>query len=150
MSSPSRTVCWPGETFVDSVPVFNCGSFNECDDCSGDASNAVFLAASSLDIAVLSRSGKVEDKAGRASAFSFDEASSRPANRALSNPSVELDRDLDLRLELENIEEIREGGRDRDSSPLTLDDLLELPKGCFLVSLRDSLLKTETSLVLQV
>lgn len=148
MSSPSRiVVCWLGGPFAESVPDSKYESFRECDDCSGDASNAVFLAASSLDIAVFSRSGKVEDKAGRASTFSIDGVSSRPVNRTLSTPSIELERDLDLRLELENIEEIREVGRDRDSSPLTLDDLLELPKGCFLVSLRDSLLRTETSLV---
>jgi hypothetical protein len=115
-------------------------------DCSGGVSNAFFLAASSLDIAVLKRSGKVEDSFGKAFGLSLDGASSDP--KRLSDASRELDRDRDRCLEPEKKDDRRDDGRDRDSSALTLDDLLELPSGCFLVSLRDSLLRAETSPVL--
>ncbi|KAL2825395.1 hypothetical protein BJY01DRAFT_157446 [Aspergillus pseudoustus] len=117
---------------------------NDGVDCSGGVSKAFFLAASSLDIAVLRRSGKVEESLGRELGSSLDGASSDP-KWALSAASIELDRDRDRRLELEKKDERRDDGRERDSSALTLDDLLELPNGCFLVSLRDSLRKAEAS-----
>lgn len=129
-SSPLRIVGW---LEVDSVVVSR-----DCDDSSGDTSKAFFLVASSFDIAVLKRSGNVGDNTGRA----FD--SLWPLGW-LSTPSTELHRDLDLRLELERIEERREEGLDRDSSSLTLDDLLELLRGCFFESFRDSLLSIDVS-----
>lgn len=105
----------------------------------------MLLTINSFDITALNRSGKLVDKEGLAtrevetssgSVFAGTGALSVDSSPFL--PFTELDRDVDARLGIENKPERRlEEGR--DSSALTLEPLLELPRGCFFVRRRDSL-----------
>jgi hypothetical protein len=98
-----------------------------------------------LDITALNRSGKLVDKEGLAtrkvetsSAGVFVGTGALSVDSSPFLPFTELDRDIDVRLDIENKAERRlEEGR--DSSALTLELLLELPRGCFFVRRRVSL-----------
>lgn len=112
--------------------------------CAGREIRALFLTANLLDIAVPNRSGRFIDVGCTAgcvprSSFAcvFSAASHSPEARW--SLALEFERDRVALFELEN-NDVKFAIEERDLSELTLEDLLDLPIGCFLVRQRGSLL----------